>query len=71
MHYKVIKLHPQILQEISGMQKVWVCHTLSNTLQSYLWFNRKRKWCILIIRMHNIDENKKGEKCGLATNYIQ
>jgi hypothetical protein len=42
-HYIIVEVHPQIMQKINGMQRVWVCHILLNTMQSYLCFIKKKK----------------------------
>ncbi len=51
MHYIVIDLHLQILLQINGMQKVCVCHILSNILPLYLSFIKGRRYNILTTKM--------------------
>jgi hypothetical protein len=44
-------LNPWILLEISGMQRIWVCHTRWNTLQLYLWSIKEKRRLTLALRM--------------------
>ncbi len=50
-HYRVVDLHLHILLQINGMQRVWVCHTMSNILPLYLSFIKRKRYNIFATKM--------------------
>jgi hypothetical protein len=49
--YKVIDLHLQIFLSISGIQRIWFYHILSNILLLYVSFIKGRRSNIFATRM--------------------
>jgi hypothetical protein len=54
-----------------GIQRVWVCHILSDILPLYLSFIKRKRYNIFATKSYYIGENKEGATSRLGIDYIQ